>query len=82
MLLVVKVAAMLFAGLWLRETMHKAEVTIPINQYATFNPYATALEQSDFVGGTDRLKMYKELLDSGVITKEELDAKKKEVLGL
>ena len=30
----------------------------------------------------DELKKYKELLDSGVITQEEFDAKKKELLGL
>lgn len=28
------------------------------------------------------LKQYKELLDSGVITQEEFDAKKKQLLGL
>ena len=31
---------------------------------------------------TDDLKKYKELLDSGVITQEEFDAKKKQLLGL
>ena len=30
----------------------------------------------------DGLKKFKDLLDSGVITQEELDAKKKELLGL
>ena len=30
----------------------------------------------------DELKKYKELLDSGVITQEEFDAKKKQLLGL
>ena len=30
----------------------------------------------------DQLKKYKELLDSGVITQEEFDAKKKQLLGL
>ena len=30
----------------------------------------------------DELKKYKELLDSGAITQEEFDAKKKEILGL
>ena len=30
----------------------------------------------------DELKKYKELIDSGVITQEEFDAKKKELLGL
>jgi hypothetical protein len=30
----------------------------------------------------DELKKYKDLLDSGAITQEEFDAKKKELLGL
>jgi len=36
-------------------------------------------EKSDSV---DEIKKYKELLDSGIITQEEFDAKKKELLGL
>lgn len=31
---------------------------------------------------TEELKKYKELLDSGIITQEEFDAKKKQLLGL
>ncbi len=31
---------------------------------------------------TDELKKFKELLDMGIITQEEFDAKKKELLGL
>ena len=34
------------------------------------------------VGGADKLVMYKELLESGVITQAEFDAKKKLILGL
>ena len=33
-------------------------------------------------GNADEIKKYKELLDSGVITQEEFDAKKKQLLGL
>ena len=33
-------------------------------------------------GNADELKKYKELFDSGVITQEEFDAKKKQLLGL
>jgi len=40
---------------------------------------ATAVPQSD---EADQLKKYKELLDGGVITQEEFDAKKKQLLGL
>ena len=34
------------------------------------------------IGIADELKKYKELLDGGVITQEEFDAKKKQLLGL
>ena len=34
------------------------------------------------LSNTDELKKYKDLLDSGVITQEEFDAKKKQILGL
>ena len=34
------------------------------------------------ISSADQLKEYKELLDSGVITQEEFDAKKKQLLGL
>ena len=34
------------------------------------------------VSNADELKKYKELFDAGVITQEEFDAKKKQLLGL
>ena len=40
---------------------------------------AAAAPKSD---EADQLKKYKDLLDSGVITQEEFDAKKKQLLGL
>ena len=33
-------------------------------------------------GNADELKKYKDLFDSGVITQEEFDAKKKQLLGM
>ncbi len=36
----------------------------------------------DVIGGADKLRTYKELLDSGVITQEEFEQKKKQILGL
>lgn len=38
--------------------------------------------QTVAVSAADELKKFKELLDSGVITQEEFDAKKKQLLGL
>ena len=34
------------------------------------------------ISAADELKKFKELLDMGIITQEEFDAKKKELLGL
>ena len=42
----------------------------------------SAAPQPQTVSAADELKKYKELLDMGVITQEEFDAKKKQVLGL
>ena len=80
---IVEIAALLFAGMWLKEDAMPAEAA-PVNEYATFNPQAvySAPAASSTIGGADKLKMYKDLLDSGTITQEEFDAKKKEILGL
>lgn len=80
---IVEIAALLFAGMWLKEDAMPAEAA-PVNEYATFNPQAvySAPAPSSTIGGADKLKMYKDLLDSGTITQEEFDAKKKEILGL
>lgn len=43
------------------------------------NTGTTIIQNSD---EADQLKKYKDLLDSGVITQEEFDAKKKQLLGL
>jgi hypothetical protein len=76
------VAGFLFAGMWLRETIVVPVATEATNQYSTFNPAATVSQQNSSTGGADKLKMYKELLDSGAITQAEFDAKKKQILGL
>ena len=41
-----------------------------------------AVKQEIQHSGADELKKYKDLLDSGAITQEEFDAKKKQLLGL
>ena len=43
-------------------------------------PQATTVVQQ--ASAADELKKFKELLDMGVITQEEFDAKKKQLLGL
>ncbi len=42
----------------------------------------TATRQEMPLSNADELKKYKDLLDSGIITQEEFDAKKKQLLGL
>lgn len=80
---IVEIVALLFAGMWVKEIVAPAEAS-PVNEYATFNPqtYSNQTASNDVIGGADKLKMYKELLDSGTITQEEFDAKKKQILGL
>ena len=38
-------------------------------------------QKAEAINGADALAKYKELLDAGVITQEEFDAKKKQLLG-
>ena len=45
-------------------------------------PIQTTIKQEVNQSNADELKKYKELLDMGVITQEEFDAKKKQLLGL
>ena len=40
------------------------------------------IQSNASISNADELKKYKELLDSGIITQEEFDAKKKQLLGL
>ena len=41
-----------------------------------------ATTQPQEISSADEIKKYKELLDSGIITQEEFDLKKKQLLGL
>lgn len=80
---IIEIVGLLFVGLWIKEDATPVEAA-PINEYSTFNPQAvySTPAASSTVGGANKLKMYKDLLDSGIITQEEFDAKKKEILGL
>ena len=42
----------------------------------------TTIKQEIPQSNADELKKFKELLDNGIITQEEFDAKKKQLLGL
>ena len=80
---IAQTAALLFVGLWIK-TIDAPSTTGPVNEYAVFDPQTAyaASEAAAIIGGADKLKQYKELLDSGTITQEEFDAKKKQILGL
>lgn len=80
---IVEIVALLFAGMWVKEIVAPAEAS-PVNEYATFNPQSinSTPASSSAIGGADKLKMYMDLLESGTITQEEFDAKKKQILGL
>jgi len=44
--------------------------------------YSGSIPQKNVFVNAEELKKYKVLLDSGIITQEEFDAKKKQLLGL
>ena len=72
----------LLADMWLLETVpvqNKAE-TVNDNPYSKFDP--SLCQSAPSTAGADTLKTYKDLLDSGAITQEEFDAKKKQLLKL
>lgn len=79
----VEIVALLFVGMWVKEVVAPAEAS-PVNECATFNSQSinSTSASSSAIGGADKLKMYKDLLDTGTITQEEFDAKKKQILGL
>ena len=46
------------------------------------NIVSTTSKLEDHKSDAEEIKKYKELLDSGIISQEEFDAKKKQLLGL
>lgn len=69
------VAGFVFIGLWLKDETKD----IKIKQGLLQNQRKST---ENIIGGADRLKTYKELLDIGAITQEEFDIKKKQILDL
>jgi hypothetical protein len=61
----------------LKTTIMDSLATLPAANIAT-----TEIKQKNLPGSADDLKKYKELFDNGIITQEEFDAKKKQLLGL
>ncbi len=73
--------ALLSLGRWLRNPYVKAK-SIPVAERQSVAAPATTPAVASVDETVDALKKYKDLLDSGIITPEEFDAKKKEILGL
>ncbi len=66
-----------------REAIHSAISKLLVNRQGKEKSVATTtIKQEIPQSNADELKKYKDLLDSGVITQEEFDAKKKQLLGL
>ena len=63
------------------EDVHRAISNLLIARQGK-QPVAPVVKQEIAKSDADELKKYKDLLDSGVITQEEFDAKKKQILGL
>ena len=73
--------AIKFSAVKNNEEMHEKLSTLLIERQN--KPAATTtIKQEAPRSNADELKKYKELLDSGIITQEEFNAKKKQLLGL
>lgn len=70
-----------FLGISNQEEVHKAITDLLLERQNNPKP-TTQIKQEIPQSNADELKKYKELLDSGIITQEEFDAKKKQLLGL
>lgn len=63
------------------EDVHKAVSELLIERQNQVKA-VTSIQQEIHQSEADELKKFRELLDSGIITQEEFDAKKKQLLGL
>lgn len=55
---------------------------IPVNTISAGGSVSCTPNSGSMHSAADELKKYKELLDAGILTKEEFDAQKKKILGL
>lgn len=66
-----------------RDDIHKEISKLLINRQGKERPVAeTIIKQEMLQSNADELKKYKDLLDEGIISQEEFDAKKKQLLDL
>ncbi len=69
---------------WLLENRAEVfnEISNLLSKFQENNNAPTVIQNTVSQSNADELKKYKDLLDSGVITQEEFEAKKKQILGL
>ena len=64
------------------KTINAFRELIPNKEESVVQIESSKNAKNAVVSSADELKKFKELLDSGIITQEEFDAKKKQLLGL
>lgn len=64
------------------DSIHKEVSRLIIDRQNKIKKDSPVIKQEIAPSNADELKKYKDLLDSGIITQEEFDAKKKQLLGL
>jgi len=83
-------AGLLLFGVWLKSDIEESWVIALLRKNPKICLKLDALENRkrekkvlpiDLLGGADKLRIYKELLDCGSITQEEFDEKKRQILG-
>ena len=65
-----------------RDAFKEAQSTLAALDSITHNVLPIEKAQNDSFDATEELRKYKSLLDDGIITLEEFDAKKKQLLDL
>lgn len=72
-----------FKGIGNRDDIHKTMSKLLLDRQSKEKPTATTMIKQEIPqSNADELKKYKDLLDSGIITQEEFNAKKKQLLGV
>jgi len=71
-----------FMGIKNRDEIHEVIGDLLLERQNKPSAAPTTIKQEVQQSSADELKKFRELLDSGIITQEEFDAKKKQLLGL
>ena len=74
--------AIKFAMLKNRDELHEEISKLLVERQSKPTAATTTIKQEIPQSNADELKKYKDLLDGGIISQEEFDAKKKQLLGL